>query len=359
MTRALSPSDLPSLTEAVAQASRALCSGGFARALDRLWPGATLVAMPAEPHAGDARVRLDVAGPHGRLQIELPEALLPFAGRDDALPGLAELLARQRFGDWLRARAATSRQRIWTDDDWHLRQVDWLPCHGPKPDARLPVRLNIPDSPAVDLCISHIDAGWFAPLRELGRSREPVPSSLGRLAARRVLRLWETHLPLRVLRALRRGDGLLMPGTDARSDQWDGCAFLVIAERRLCRFDARLTPGYLTHMSDMKPPAAETQAPPPNETLDLPPLDSLTVPVSVEFDAGEMSLGELGDMRRGYVLELPWTFKDATVRVVVAGQTLATGQLVAVGDRLAVRLDRLNGPPGDDAGDGSDDSDGY
>jgi type III secretion system YscQ/HrcQ family protein len=159
-------------------------------------------------------------------------------------------------------------------------------------------------------------------------------------------------MPLRVLRSLRRGDGLLLEGIEAPFDQWDGCALLTVAGRPLCQFDVRLTSGQLTHMSNMNPPNETSPAAEPDAD-DAPGalLDSLTVPVAVECDAGEMNLRELGDMRRGYVIELPWSLKEVVVRVVVSGHTLASGQLVAVGDRLAVRLDRMHSTLGD--GDGN------
>lgn len=67
-------------------------------------------------------------------------------------------------------------------------------------------------------------------------------------------------------------------------------------------------------------------------------IGDLLVPVAFEIDATRMSLDELAAMGEGAVIELDMPLTQASVRLVCHGQTVGHGQLVAVNERLGVRI---------------------
>ena len=71
------------------------------------------------------------------------------------------------------------------------------------------------------------------------------------------------------------------------------------------------------------------------------PLDRLDgLEVKLRFEVGELavSLRELRSLRPGHVFELPQPLNRSTVRICAHGNVLGTGYLVAVGDKLGVRV---------------------
>jgi type III secretion protein Q len=70
-------------------------------------------------------------------------------------------------------------------------------------------------------------------------------------------------------------------------------------------------------------------------------LDDLQVPVAFEIDSTLLSLSEISALGPGAVIELDVALANARVRLVSHGQTLGSGQLVAVGEQLGVRIERM------------------
>lgn len=62
------------------------------------------------------------------------------------------------------------------------------------------------------------------------------------------------------------------------------------------------------------------------------------MPVAFEIDSTRMRLDELAALDTGAVIELDVALMDASVRLVCHGQTVGHGQLVAIGERLGVRI---------------------
>lgn len=86
-------------------------------------------------------------------------------------------------------------------------------------------------------------------------------------------------------------------------------------------------------------PSTAASAPADNaSSIALERLDSLEV--TLRFEVGDLSLSvrELRSIRPGHVFELAEPLNRSTVRIVAHGNTLGTGHLVAVGDRLGVRV---------------------
>lgn len=71
------------------------------------------------------------------------------------------------------------------------------------------------------------------------------------------------------------------------------------------------------------------------------PIDRLdALEVALRFEVGDLSLslGELKNIRPGHVFDLGQPLNRCTVRIVAHGNVLGKGHLVAVGDRLGVRV---------------------
>lgn len=78
-------------------------------------------------------------------------------------------------------------------------------------------------------------------------------------------------------------------------------------------------------------------------------IGELLVPVAFEIDATRMSLDELAAMGEGAVIELDMPLMEASVRLVCHGQTVGHGQLVAIGERLGVRIISMGAAAGFEA----------
>ncbi|HEX7638620.1 MAG TPA: FliM/FliN family flagellar motor switch protein, partial [Burkholderiaceae bacterium] len=90
----------------------------------------------------------------------------------------------------------------------------------------------------------------------------------------------------------------------------------------------------------MNRPADTPPAVPPHEAAEL-AVDRLdSIEVTLRFEVGELSitLGELRNVRAGHVFELGQPLNRGPVRIVAHGNLLGKGTLVAVGDRLGVRV---------------------
>jgi len=67
-------------------------------------------------------------------------------------------------------------------------------------------------------------------------------------------------------------------------------------------------------------------------------LEEASVPVTAVVGELELPLRELRAIKAGYVFELPTDLEQATVRLYTGRRLVGTGKLVAVGERLGVRL---------------------
>jgi type III secretion protein Q len=73
-------------------------------------------------------------------------------------------------------------------------------------------------------------------------------------------------------------------------------------------------------------------------------IGALNVPVSFEIDSARVGLDELAAFDAGSVIALDAPVQDALVRLVCFGQVVGVGRLVAVGDCLGVRIERMGLP---------------
>ena len=83
--------------------------------------------------------------------------------------------------------------------------------------------------------------------------------------------------------------------------------------------------------------AAEA-APPPREAAQ-PGLAAITVPTSIEFDGGGLTLDRLAALGRGSIVDIPGAAGGVLpVRLRAGGKAIASGELVAVGDGYGVLI---------------------
>jgi len=148
-----------------------------------------------------------------------------------------------------------------------------------------------------------------------------------------------TPIQLREINSIR-------PGDIVGIEQWSssGAAIVVTAAlggpagRQLTAFaeGSRITVSQ-SKDSAMKP---DTPAPTADASVNL-PIDRLdALEVTLRFEVGELSLslGELKSIRAGHVFELGQPLNRSPVRILAHGNVLGKGYLVAVGDRLGVRV---------------------
>jgi type III secretion protein Q len=86
------------------------------------------------------------------------------------------------------------------------------------------------------------------------------------------------------------------------------------------------------------PLASAADAPEANPQLPIDRLDALEVALRFEVGDLSLSLGELKTIRAGHVFDLGQPLNRSTVRILAHGNVLGKGHLVAIGDRLGVRV---------------------
>jgi type III secretion protein Q len=156
--------------------------------------------------------------------------------------------------------------------------------------------------------------------------------------------LGSTPIQLREISSIR-------PGDIVGIEQWrsSGAAIVVTAElggpagRHLSAFaEGSHITVQQSRDSAMKPDtpahAAQAAATADNTNLPIDRLDALEV--TLRFEVGDLSLtlGELKSIRAGHVFDLGQPLNRSPVRILAHGNVLGKGYLVAVGDRLGVRV---------------------
>ncbi|WP_431112156.1 type III secretion system cytoplasmic ring protein SctQ [Variovorax paradoxus] len=154
-------------------------------------------------------------------------------------------------------------------------------------------------------------------------------------------RLGSTPIQLREISSIR-------PGDIVGIEQWSssGSAIVVTAELGgpgglhlwAVAEGSRITVQQ-SRDSAMKPDTPADPAPAAdNVNLPLDRLDALEVTLRFEVGDLSMSLGELKSIRAGHVFDLAQPLNRSPVRILAHGNVLGKGYLVAVGDRLGVRV---------------------
>ncbi len=74
---------------------------------------------------------------------------------------------------------------------------------------------------------------------------------------------------------------------------------------------------------------------------ELPDLAELDMPVHFEIDTVVMPLARLCALGAGHIMELPISLAHAPVRLITHGKTIGSGELVAIGDHLGIRIQKM------------------
>ncbi len=152
------------------------------------------------------------------------------------------------------------------------------------------------------------------------------------LPLRARLRLLARPLPRAVLQSLRPGDVVLAGDPSPR---------LLCGVGRTLQARVHIHPKEFTVHVAESPYVADDPGVPEAPAAAPSTLDELQLPVAFELDTARVSLADLANMAPGYAVELDVPVQEAAVRLICHGQTLGHGQLVAIGDRLGVRITRL------------------
>lgn len=320
---------LPQVSPAEARLARTVFDRRFTRWVDQLLAAhGPQGAAPARLQAtqGAPGLAAHLASCHGEIEFTAPAFAWPALELAAGLPDAA--LARDVAETLLAEPLALL--------------APWLPGLGLRA-----LRPRPPDAAPVELCW----AGWRIGLKSLddGMARQ-IGSQMRRAVAADLAPLRGLRLPARLQLARRElaSDDLrtLAPGDVL------ACTTRQAGQRLRCQ----LLIGLGTFMQA----TAETDLDSTEVTLSQPPvldreghaaapmeaasIGALNLPVSFEIDSARVGLDELAAFDAGSVITLDAPVQDALVRLVCFGQVVGVGRLVAVGDCLGVRIERMGLP---------------
>lgn len=321
---------LPAVAPAEARLARTVFDRRFVHWVDRLLAqsGTRVLATP-----GAAGVAAGLRCRHGSLELTAPAGAWPALEMAARLPdaGLARDVADALLAEPL-ARLSPALPGL------GLHAVRAQPAQA------APLELRCGE---LRIGLQSIDDGVARQID--AQVRRSVPADLSPLQALRLpsrLRLFSRELTLADLQSLGAGDVL-------------ACAPRPAGGRLACHLFIGLgTFMQATADIDLDGAAATlaqaptlAHEPAPVAPLDAGSIGALNVPVSFEIDSARVSLDELASFDAGSVITLDAPVRDAAVRLVCFGQVVGVGRLVAVGDCLGVRIERMGLPatPGEGA----------
>jgi type III secretion protein Q len=212
----------------------------------------------------------------------------------------------------------------------------------PRSPQKRPLALPSIQVSGISTTLREIDHTVLERILESVHEQAAPSSMLGPLRICGRLHLAGRSHPLATLGTLRTGDVLLLgatvqPGHPVPCVIHYGKGTTMQAHTEMDLMEQQVQVTEEPHLG----PEKETQA----SSGDAHPLpdtmSDLMLPISFEIDTAAISLGELASIQPGYVVELAVPLLEATVRLVCHGQTLGTGQLVAIGEQLGVRINRM------------------
>jgi type III secretion protein Q len=351
---------------------------GEARALPRLWPGfaetCRLLAgrpwplPPAESNGPAAALRLSAVAPaHWGEAIALR---LRWHGHDGEL-ALDAAAQAWCLGDEVPGEAPLAWRQILLADRLHgmaralLGSVpEWEPAAAPWPRDPNSLWCSVDSASASPAAAGHARLRWatgeaWGAFADAVRRHQPEPAAtdwrvrLATLATCPIplrLELGRTQLDLASLKQIEPGDIVAV-------DEWRprGQAIgvqLYAGRRGELQWPAEVRQTRLTVLPDTEPamPASPANAatPPTAPALkatrvadDALPVEQLQkLEVTLHFDLGGLALNldALGQVAAGHVLELPQALNQCELTILCQERVLGKGQLVAVGERLGVRV---------------------
>ncbi|WPB57930.1 FliM/FliN family flagellar motor switch protein [Xylophilus sp. GOD-11R] len=336
--------------------SRALPSADGAAVRLRRWAGRTVSRgaqpnffafrtdlTPSAPIAPDALLAI-VCTSVGEFDLALEPRQWPDLALAAGLPdaGRRSAVAMLLLSECIGASAA------------ELLSVD-LRTTAPPGSRSIGVELSRGDSRAQLL---RMDEALF---RSLERSLDKTPPRLAQGALRmrlpsRVV-LASRGLSNQVLQRLRQRDVLLLPDVPARPGAGaagmpmvNACLAWGPGSRGALRVPVLLQDTKMTltspldlAMPDMAPvPSTNSHHGHAGDAGISDALARMELPVQFEMAGPSLQLADIASLVADDVLELPMAVEQSRVRMVVAGQCVGLGELVAVGNRLGVRILRMD-----------------
>lgn len=268
-----------------------------------------------------ARLRLQLDAGQMDLRIAARDGLALLLNEDDdALRvSIAEILLADRLGAFaplgLGAAEVIAFERDAEPDD----------CHG--------IGMTLGDLDAVALTAS---ASLLATLQAAVSGLAPPAQLPAWLAALRVntrLRIGGRTASAALLQSLRPGD-VLLHCTDSAAVT-SGDVLWGIAGGAVLRAPVRLN---LQQMILEASPTMQHDTFEPEVAPSTSNVAELELPVQLEVDQLALSLSTLSGLQPGQILELSVPVDQADIRLVVYGQTIGTGRLLAVGEHLGVQI---------------------
>lgn len=172
----------------------------------------------------------------------------------------------------------------------------------------------------------------------------PLPAWLSALPMRTRLRIGQRTAPASLLQSLRPGDVLLHalapPPVRSGELRWG------LPGGAVLRAPVSLTPQQMLLETA---PAMHQDTPESDTSLSTTDVAALELPVHLEVDQLALSLSVLSGLQPGQILELSVPVDQADIRLVVYGQTIGVGRLLAVGDHLGVQILSMSETPHADA----------
>jgi type III secretion protein Q len=327
-----------------AAAARLLGSARLHAQLAQWLPGLALwgTQTPAAPQTTGRRYGFGFTGPAGEIVVTVPDT---FSGA---------LTATMTAADWPESLRVACVERLLEASAPPV--AAWLKCHGfslhtlgvdlPLPAGAEAVH-GLIGSAHVSAALRCTDSAWPAlALAGFERQRVSALASVARLPAALTVAFGRRRMAMKLLRTLAAGDVLVlplgaMPGggiergllvSGARGASRLGLACRVHGTQLTIQGD-----DWMSEHNTMNAEAAPATLPPGSAD----PLAEIEVELHLELQVISTPIGELANMRTGYVLELPMAAQDASVDLVVGGQLFGRAQLVCVGDKLGARIIEL------------------
>lgn len=172
----------------------------------------------------------------------------------------------------------------------------------------------------------------------------PLPAWLSALRLSTRLRIGQRTAAATLLQSLRPGDVLLhaLGPAPVRSGEllWG------IPGGAVLRAPVHLNPQQMILETA---PAMQHDTPESDPSQSTADVAALELPVQLEVDQLALSLSVLSGLQPGQILELSVPVDQADIRLVVYGQTIGIGRLLAVGEHLGVQILSMSETPHADA----------
>ncbi|MBM0106893.1 type III secretion system cytoplasmic ring protein SctQ [Steroidobacter sp. S1-65] len=292
-------------------------------------PGEHAITVTLASGAHSLQIELDNLGAIDPLMIGEPFELLP--------PALRSLVVRKTVASLLTSTPRVLAESLQvTDIQWKAAlRTDW------------PIKLGFRLQRGDDGCVTHgrlsvPSAATLAWLDEqLPAQSKAQRANLHLLPIPIRLVLGQTGLTTSAMRKLEAGDIVWVQSArhtraginiDCRIGNLSAALAMVRHRQLQIRNVQALT-------MKLQPQATATATPPKPVAIDS-ERTARTLEVPVTFDAGELNvpLWQLERLQPGAVLELPQDIGDSTIQLRVGNSLIAHGALVAIGQRLGVRI---------------------